>query len=505
MKKTPNIPLVLTITTSIENPISEIIDFSDQLDWIELRADLSTPFVSPLELDELVAHIPSIYVLRSQYQGGDFSGSQRERLALFSQAVACFDLIELEGEYDLLPEILEVVPEEKRLISWYGGPSSIETLTARLQKYQKIPARFYKLIPEANKAGEELIPLHFLKQINNPKLICFASGPIGLWAQIIAAHYGSALLYAKSAKLTAQVFFSIRQLVEDYGLPTLYPFEKIYGIAGNPVFSSLSPKLHNNTYRYLNHPGIYLPFHIESFNDFWEMVQGVNQDQDTILKFGGFTVVSPFKEEGFKVAEVINNPILEKVKACNVLFHEDGVWHADSTDAFGIINALEKLEIKTTDFKVAVIGCGGAGKTMAVALKALGADVLLVNRTKARADIASNQLGLPFQLLVDFSPKGFDIIINATPVGKRGKEMIIKPAELDKSAVIIDMAYGKDTTPVIQESRFLGRRTLSGKEILVIQVKQQFAFLTGLEMPSILANTLAGFNSKLKTSKTIEK
>ena len=47
----------------------------------------------------------------------------------------------------------------------------------------------------------------------------------------------------------------------DYGLPELPPVEALFGVVGNPVAHSLSPRLHNAAYRALGLPVLYLPFH----------------------------------------------------------------------------------------------------------------------------------------------------------------------------------------------------------------------------------------------------
>ena len=43
----------------------------------------------------------------------------------------------------------------------------------------------------------------------------------------------------------------------------------LFGVVGNPVAHSLSPRIHNTAYRALGIPALYLPFHAESFGDFW--------------------------------------------------------------------------------------------------------------------------------------------------------------------------------------------------------------------------------------------
>ena len=61
-------------------------------------------------------------------------------------------------------------------------------------------------------------------------------------------------------------------MIDDYGLPELRPLREIFAIIGNPIFHSLSPRLHNAAYRAMNYPAIFLPLQVDSFEEFWAQV-----------------------------------------------------------------------------------------------------------------------------------------------------------------------------------------------------------------------------------------
>ena len=62
---------------------------------------------------------------------------------------------------------------------------------------------------------------------------------------------------------------SITRLVEDFGLPDPGPIAMTFGIAGDPVAHSLSPRLHNACYPAMGIPAVFLPFEVDSFDEFW--------------------------------------------------------------------------------------------------------------------------------------------------------------------------------------------------------------------------------------------
>ena len=133
--------------------------------------------------------------------------------------------------------------------------------------------------------------------------------------------------------------------------------------------------------------------------------------------------------------------------------------------------------------RAAVIGCGGAGRAIAAALMKSGAAVSLINRGRERGDYASRLLRLSYIPLAQFSAENYDIVVNATPVGR---DEPIAPFALDSlsdEAVIIDLVYGARPTPLVQHSRAREQVVIDGREVLLTQVRRQFELMTGDKMP----------------------
>ncbi len=154
--------------------------------------------------------------------------------------------------------------------------------------------------------------------------------------------------------------------------------------------------------------------------------------------------------------------------------------------AFLFAGVAPKAKLRT-----AVIGCGGAGRAIASALVQSGAGVTLINRGAERGHHASKLLGLPYIPLPDFSAEGYDIIVNATPVGRDSNEVPFKLENLNDEAVVIDLVYGARPTPLIANSLAREQIAIDGRDVLLTQVVRQFRMMTGKEMPVTIAlNTL---------------
>src|SRR5271157_5751324 len=85
-------------------------------DWLEIRADLM-PEPDPIapSFDRRL-----LYSLRSRRAGGRDDSSIRTRQRRLRGAALVYDLVDLEGDRDLVPETLARISPERRVISWYG-------------------------------------------------------------------------------------------------------------------------------------------------------------------------------------------------------------------------------------------------------------------------------------------------------------------------------------------------------------------------------------------------
>src|SRR5262249_9445725 len=152
-------------------------------------------------------------------------------------------------------------------------------------------------------------------------------------------------------------------------------------IVGAQVHHSLSPRLHNAAYRMLGLPALYLPFSVPLFGDFWYRVVEGGPLADWGMRIDGFSLAAPHKEAALAVA-IRASPIARRAGAANVLARSRRGWQADTADCDGVLLPLRARGIGVKDRRVAVIGCGGAGRAAAATLARRGASVTLVNRTE---------------------------------------------------------------------------------------------------------------------------
>jgi 3-dehydroquinate dehydratase/shikimate dehydrogenase len=468
------------IATLLDSPSVDGADLAalpESVEWLEVRADR----VGDIDPEWLRNHFKGrlIYALRTD-DGRDQFGNRAQRL---QGAARFYDRIELEVSDQ---EFLKLIPPEQRLLSWYGHVNDLSTLTDRFEQLASLPAAVYKLVTSATTIAEEFLPLDLLHSLRRDDTIAFANGPLGFWNRIVALHVGAPAIFGVVGVGSAlDMEPSVRKLIDDYGVPSLARVKELFAIVGNPVFHSLSPRLHNASYRAMGHQALFVPLRVESFAEFWREFVLAKRLDAFGLPINGMTVASPHKEEAVATAKIVSG-MARQSEAANILVRNNGWWSADTTDPDVVYTATVPVQQK----RAAVIGCGGAGRAIAAALVASGAGVTLINRGAERGEHAASLLGLPYIPLREFNAEGYDIVVNATPVGRDTDEVPFKVESLNDDAVVIDLVYGPRPTPLVDTTRARHQFAIDGRDVLVTQVCRQFQLMTGKEMSSTLAREI---------------
>ena len=473
------------IATLLEPPSpggAELSALPETVEWVEVRADLA----GDIDPEWIRNHFRGklLFSLRN-YDGLD-------RLSRLENAAQFYDRIELDARTDLSGDLLQRVPAEKRLIAWYGHVNDLSTLNEHFEQLASTPAEVYKLITNAGTIAEEFFPLELLKSLNRSDTIAFSEGALGFWTRLLALQFGAPAIFGAANKgSVAEMEPSITKLIDDYGLPEITPVKELFAIVGNPIFHSLSPRLHNASYRAMNHPALFVPLRVSSFSEFWQEFV-ISRKLDSLgFPINGMTVSSPHKEQALLIAKNVSG-MARQAEAANILVRNNGWWSADTTDPDVIYTASRDRSVRVNEKRAAVIGCGGAGRAIAAALVASGAGVTLINRGAERGEHAAALLGLPYLPLRDFDAESFDIVVNATPVGRDTDDVPFQLDRLNEEAVVIDLVYGSRPTPLVDTTRARQQIAIDGRDVLVTQVRHQFRMMTGKEMSASFAHDVLG-------------
>ncbi len=445
--------------------------------WLELRADIPASPEVPLR----AAAVRSIFALRSRAEGGRADSDPESRAAVLMQATDRHALVELEAQRDLHPAILNAIPPERRVIAWHGEAADLDTLRRQFQRMQLTPARWYKLVLSPSNFANTTLAPQLLLELARDDVTVYADGPEGLWTRVLAPRWGAPLVYGsfKSGDCT-----SIGRLMDDYGLPDLPDIRTLHGIVGDPVSHSLSPRFHNRAHRLRASQVLYLAFQTGDLGAFWRHLIDVPWLVNAGLRIDGLTAISPCKETALRRVERIG-PTARRAGSVNVLWRDGQRWVGDTTDAFGAREGLVRNHIATSGLNAIVMGCGGAGRTIAGELLRQGARVTLANRGSERANRAADLLGIKPCGWNEFDPAAYQLLVNATPLGSAG-EAPFDLSRLQRDSVVIDLAYGKQPTPLAEAARLRGCTLIDGRDTLELQAGAQFRLMNA-GLPTITA------------------
>ena len=480
--------LATTIATVHAPPARHTGGPGEDADWIEWRADLLGD-AAPARLTERGGK--KLYALRSKLEGGEGPTERDARSARLLAASKRFDYIELEGARDLDHAILAAIPPHRRVISWHGHATEVVKLQQLLASFRRAEARLYRFVTTSEEVAAALAPIQFLAATGRRDVIAYAESANATWTRPLAARSGAPVVFGTVVNGQGPSPTDLSALVRDYGLPDLHRVTELCAIVGKPVNGSLSPQLHNAAYRAEGASRLFVRFPVESFGVFWQGVVETALFEAIGIRVRGVTVASPHKESALAVAAEIST-FSRTTESTNVMFRRGSAWHADTTDADGVLMNLESAGIACAKRRVAVIGCGGSGRPIAAALRRAGSDVTLVNRSAARGLWASKLLDLPFVPLAQFTAVEYDMIINATPVGREGEELPVDVSSMPRKSVVVDLVFAVPATPLSALARRCGHTVIDGRDILLAQAARQYKLMTGNEMPRLPACDLLG-------------
>lgn len=464
--------IVATLTTAVWKERRDLRALRGTVSGLEVRADLT----GDLDLAMLRALFDGelIYSLRSAEYGGAFVGSAAERVSRLLAAASAYDVVELEVDRDLTPELLAAIPPGRRRICWYGHPCDLAGLDEIFARMATTPARLYVLAPESRTVEQAMTPLEWLARVGRSDVTAFATGDLGVFSRMLAPWFGARVVFGGLGREVAWGVSPVTHLLNDFPFPALPPLEQVFGIVSRPMRASRSPRLHNAAYRALGLPALYLPLPVREFADSWQaMCAGFER---LGLSLGGATVVAPFKEEALRFADTASMEA-RRTGATNLLVRtRSGGWRAHTTDPVGVVGALRRAGVDVAGRRAAVVGCGGAGRGAVDALARAGAIPTVVNRGRARGRFAAGLLGVDYVPLARFAPEKYSLIVHATPV--RDEEPFTVDRIVDGTAVV-DFAYGLEQTRLVAAARARGLVVVDGSQVLEVEVDEQFRLLTG--------------------------
>jgi 3-dehydroquinate dehydratase/shikimate dehydrogenase len=473
-----------------------ILRASAVADVIELRLDYLAEMEREPALPLLKAWLdssnhPVILTFRPAGQGGRTSSSLDLRRRFWSSLISLSDRSWFDLELEMVLDLVARRPTDQPLIDWSrvicshhdftGIPANLDELYRRMAS---TPARILKIALQANDATDclPIFRLLELAQQQGREMIAIAMGQAGIMTRILGPSRGSFLSYGalddSSANAPGQLTAKVLRQV--YRIEKLNHETKVCGWMGSPVGHSLSPQIHNAAFGAAGINAVYIPFEVRDPDQFLRrMARPRSRELD--WGFSGLSVTAPHKAVVMKSLDWID-PLAKAIGAVNTIVIRGDEMHGYNTDAAGFLAPLKQRLGSLRAARSAIIGAGGGARAALWALRGEGAEVSLFVRDPSRTEHAPAGLEVKCYPLSSASFDGFDVVVNATPIGTRGalEDQTLATAEQFRGVrLAYDLVYNPLETRFLRAARAAGCETLGGIEMLLAQAVEQFKLWIG--------------------------
>ena len=243
----------------------------------------------------------------------------------------------------------------------------------------------------------------------------------------------------------------------------------IFGLLGNPLGHSFSPKIHGmlGSYEY-------------------RLFEKTPEELETFLRsgeFDGINVTIPYKKDVIPYCAELSRQAAAIGSVNTVLRRADGTLYGDNTDYCGFSYMIRKSGVSVQGKKCVIFGSGGASLTVRAVLTDLGAgQIVTVSRS------GENNYGN--------LPAHFDaeILVNATPVGmypETGRS-VVDLSLFTRGRAAFDLVYNPARTEFLRQAMTLGMTAVNGLSMLVAQAKRTSELFTGTPIADRRIDEIAG-------------
>lgn len=243
-------------------------------------------------------------------------------------------------------------------------------------------------------------------------------------------------------------------------------------VIGDPIAHSLSPLMHTAMLKALGLDGSYEAVRVAA--DALPAWTG----SPACRTLAGFNATMPHKLMLLDLVDELDSQA-RAIGAVNTVAIRNGRLCGHNTDGTGFVAALQEQGVDPAGRRVALLGAGGAVRSIVAALLAAGVAgvTLFSRRPEQSAELAAAFCGvkacqLDWQRLPD-DLAGHDMLVNGTSLGMQGMQQDFAStaflAALPASGVVCDVVYRPQRTTLLAAAEALGLTAVGGTGMLIHQ------------------------------------
>jgi len=268
---------------------------------------------------------------------------------------------------------------------------------------------------------------------------------------------------------------------------------QILPIVGDPIRQVRSPEVISALFRANGFNAVCVPVHVAP-PDLPKFLAGLRIVRNVL----GLIVTIPHKQAVIPLLDGLT-PRARRVGSANVVRREaGGSWTGDIVDGLGFVKGLTRSGQRIEGRRALVVGSGGVGSAIAFAVAEAGAaSVHVADIVAERASELARRLeasGTPSGVS-QAAAKGFDLIVNASPLGMKPDDPIpVDCTGLSGDAIAGDVVVDPQITPFLAAARERGCHVQPGTVMMDNQLaamREFFGFPEGDYSPEAIARATA--------------
>ncbi len=475
--------------------LADMLNASRQCDLIEIRLDC---FEKTPDIAELLANKPKPVILscRRQKDGGEWRGSEEERLTLLRQCiVAKADYVEIE--LDVADQIRRF-PPAKRVITYTDLQETPRDVAEIFAECQSKSPDVIKLVMNA-RTPEEGWPLVQIVARQTVPTVVTGIGKPGVMLSVLGKRIGAPWIYAALEKgmeaYPGQP--SVRELRDIYHYDSIGKGTRFLGVTGFGEEEAAKVAAFNALFAHQQSTLRCLPLGLGSIPIFRKIMDAV--------KLAGVSVDPQHQESAASLAATLDADA-SAAQGVDLLVPHDQGWVGYYTATRAIVAALEgALALKTPGVGslqgriLMLVGVNSLARAIAHAARERGARLIIASHRKEAAHQLAQALECRYVQWEALYSTLHDAVVVCDDEREQVKsksatgEAGLHPGYLKSSMVVMDLTAPKPTT-FLQAAVARGCGAVLPREILPEQLALQAKQVTGQEADSrIIREALAPF------------
>lgn len=241
---------------------------------------------------------------------------------------------------------------------------------------------------------------------------------------------------------------------------------RLVPIIGEPIIYVKSPEWLSEAFSRCGHKEICVPLQVAE-KDLERVLHGLSCVPNVV----GVLVTMPHKKTIYRYCATTSarSKLLQTVSVMRR--NLDGSWHGDVLDGNSFVKAQMDNGARLEDARVLLLGAGGAGSAIGVALLEAGVRELIVHDIdEVRSEQLVDTLATLGQARVrsgSSDPTGCDMVCNATSLGMaEGDALPLNVNLLTATMFVGDVIAGHGQTSFMRAARAVGCQTADGDQMV---------------------------------------